>query len=112
MARWAIKQQDAPLPPPVETMIEPAIPEPTPFPVSDHSTPPVSSTKTIEAPVTVETPVHAFEIRPWIVGIYLVGVALGAGWWFVGIVGLARILWTSQPAPSRCRELLAEISAG
>ena len=28
------------------------------------------------------------------------------------LVGLARILWTSQPAPARCRELLAEISAG
>ena len=86
--------------------MEPAIPEPMPFPALDRGTPPVPDTKTVEAPV------HAFEIRPWIVGIYLVGVVIGAGWWLVGIVGLVRILWTSQPAPSRCRELLTEISGG
>ncbi len=109
----AIKQQEVPLLPPVEPMIEPAIPEPTmPFPVSDRATPAVSDTKTAEAPATAEAPVHAFEIRPWIVGIYLAGVAVGAGWWLVGISCLARLLWTSQPAPSRCRELLSEISAG
>ena len=39
-------------------------------------------------------------------------MAIGAGWWLVGIVGLVRLLWTSQPAPSRCRELLTEISGG
>ena len=102
----AINQQEAPLPPSVGPVIEPTISEPMPFPVPDRGTPPVPSTRTIEAPV------HAFEIRSWIIAVYLVGVAVGAGWWLVGIAGLARILWASQPAPSRCRELLTEISGG
>ena len=107
VARCGRKQQEAPLPPPVGPRIEPAIPvEPMPFPALDRGVPPVPGTTTVEAPV------HAFDIRPWIVGVYLVGVAVGTGWWLVGIVGLARILWTSQPAPARCRELLAEISGG
>jgi len=103
----AIKHQEAPLPP-SEPMIEPTMTEPTmPFPTLDRAATPVSSsTKTAEAPV------HDFEIRPWIVGIYLAGVVIGACWWLVGIAGLARLLWTSQPAPSRCRDLLAEISGG
>jgi hypothetical protein len=96
----AITQQEVPLPPSVGPMIDPAVPKPMSLPISDRGTPPVPGTKTIEAPVQV------FEIRSWIVGIYLVGVSIGAGWWLVGIVGLARILWASQPAPSRCRELL------
>ncbi len=112
------KQQEASLPAPVEPLMERVIPEPMPFPALDRGTPPVADTKTAEAPVTteapktIEAPVHAFDIRPWIVGIYLVGVVIGAGWWLVGIVGLARILWTSQPAPARCRDLLTEISGG
>jgi len=102
----AIKQQEAPLAP-TEPMIEPAISEPRmPLLTLDRAEPTVAERKTAEAPV------HAFEIRPWIVGVYLVGVAIAAGWWLVGIAGLARLLWTSQPAPTRCRELLTEISAG
>ncbi len=105
------KQPDGPMPatdrPMKEpAMTEPAIPEPMPFPVVDRVTPPVASTKTIEAPA------HAFDIRRWIVGIYLAGVGIGAGWWLLGIVGLVRILRASQPASSRCRELLTEISGG
>ena len=69
-------------------------------------------TPPVPAPKNIETQVHAFEIRPWIVGVYLAGVAIGAGWWLLGIVGLARILWTAKAVPSRCRELLTEISAG
>ena len=34
------------------------------------------------------------------------------GWWLVGLVGLVRVLRTASPAPPRCGELLAEISAG
>ena len=108
----AIQKPEAPLPLP-EPMSQPAISEPMmPSPIADRATPVVPSTQTTESPLVIESPSHAFEIRPWIVGIYLAGVAIGAGWWLVGIVGLARLLWTSQPAPSRCRELLAEISAG
>ena len=80
LAWWhstAVKQQASPLPHP-EPMTEPM-----PFPSLDHGTQPVSDTKTVEAPV------GAFEIRPWIVGFYLAGVTIGAGWWLVGIVGLA-----------------------
>ena len=101
-----IEQQGAPLPPSVGPKIEPAVAEPMPSPVQDRGTPPVPRTKTVEAFV------YAFDIRSWIVGVYLVGVAIGTGWWLVGTVGLVRILWTSQPAPARCRELLAEISGG
>jgi len=109
----AIKQQEAPLPPPIGPMIEPAIPEPTmAFPVSDRVTLPVAGTTTVETPVTVEAPVHAFEIRPWIVGVYVAGVAVATAWWLVGIAGLARLLWTSKPAPLRCRKVLTEISGG
>ena len=46
----AIKQQEAPLPPSVEPMIEPAMPEPMPFPTLDRAAPPVPDTKTVEAP--------------------------------------------------------------
>jgi len=101
-----IQKPEAPLPPSPEPMIEPAMTEPMPLPVLDRATPESSDTKPAEAPV------HAFEIRAWIVGIYLAGVAIGTGWWLVGIAGLARLLWSSQHAPSRCRELLAEISGG
>ena len=107
----AIKHYEAPLAP-TEPMIEPTMTEPMPLPTLDRAAPPVPETKPVEAPGTIEAPAHAFEIRPWIVGIYLAGVAIAAGWWLVGIVGLVRLLWTSQPAPSRCRELLTEISGG
>ena len=109
LAWWhsgAVKQQEAPLPTPVKPMMERAIPEPMPLPALDRAAPPVPDMKTVEAPV------HAFQIRAWIVGIYLFGVVVGAGWWLVGIVGLVRILWTSQPVPSPCRDLLTEISGG
>ena len=75
----AVKQQEAPLPPSVgpmnePAMTEPAIPDPMPFPALDRAaTPPISAIEPAEAPT------HAFEIRPWIVGIYLVGVVIGAG---------------------------------
>ena len=49
--------------------------KPMPLPVLDRATPPLSDTKTVEAPKAVEAPVHVFEIRPWIIGIYLAGVA-------------------------------------
>jgi formylglycine-generating enzyme required for sulfatase activity len=108
----AIKHQEAPLLP-TEPMTEPAMIEPMmPLPTLDRAAPPVPSTTIAEAPVTVEAPAHAFEIRPWIIGIYLAGVVIGAGWWLVGIAGLVRLLWSSQPAPTRCRELLTEISSG
>ena len=92
---------------PSEPMIEPAMIEPTPLPTLDRAATPVVPTTE-----PVEVPAHAFEIRPWIVGIYIAGVVIGAGWWLVGIAGLVRLLWSSQPAPSRCRELLNEISSG
>ena len=103
----AIKKQEAPSPPPVESMTEPAIPEPRCL-----LPPRIVLHRQFPTRKPAEVPVHAFEIRPWIVGIYLVGVVIGTGWWLVGIAGLARLLWSSQPAPSRCRELLTEISGG
>jgi beta-lactamase regulating signal transducer with metallopeptidase domain len=102
----AVNQPEAPPQPPAEPAIGPATTGVTPYPFPARNAPSAPSTK------TTETPVRTFAIRPWIVVIYLVGVAIGAAWWLAGIVGLARILWTARPAPSRCRQLLAEIAAG
>ncbi len=79
---------------------------PTTFPAADRHAPPVPVAK------AADTTVDAWGFRQWIVAAYLTGVAVAAGWWLVGLIGLARILWTARPAPPRCRELLAEISAG
>lgn len=101
------QKPEVPLPAPVEPTSEPMTIEPMmAVQLPEHAAQPFAET------TTIKTPVHAFDIRPWIVGIYFVGVAIGALWWLVGIVALSRLLRTSRPAPSHCRELLTEISAG
>jgi beta-lactamase regulating signal transducer with metallopeptidase domain/protein involved in polysaccharide export with SLBB domain len=57
-----------------------------------------------------EPPAPALDVGAWLVALYLLGVAIGIAWWLVGVAALLRILWTAQPAPPRCRQLLAEIA--
>ena len=98
---------------PPEPMIEPTMTEPgMTEPTMPLFTPDRAAAPPVPAAQSAEAPVHAFEFRPWIVGIYLAGLAIASGWWLVGIAGLARLLRTSKPAPSRCRKLLTEISGG
>jgi hypothetical protein len=58
------------------------------------------------APRTADAPSHSFDLTSWIVTAYVVGVALGLGWWLVGLLGLAKVIRTTRPAPSLCRDLL------
>ncbi len=71
---------------------------------------PVHSVESVPAVETAEMPANGVALASWIVALYLLGVAIGAAWWLVGLAGLARILWTAQPAPPLCRELLGEIA--
>jgi hypothetical protein len=109
VAAWrtvAAKPLESPLPPAIGSMSGPKVARPASLPASDRGAPPVPGAK------AADTPEPALDIRPWIVAAYLVGVSAAVGWWLVGLVGLLRVLLTAKPAPPRCHELLAEISAG
>ena len=58
----------------------------------------------------VAPPTRFWNLASWVVTLYVFGVAIGIAWWLAGMVVLLRILRTSQPAPPRCRQLLAEIA--
>lgn len=97
---------------------EPALPAsagraqggPTVVPQS-HDLPVSPQTGTAEAaPRATNAPSHYFDLASWIVTIYAVGVALGLGWWLVGLLALAQTLRMTRPAPSRCRELLDQFA--
>ncbi|HLJ10478.1 MAG TPA: HEAT repeat domain-containing protein [Planctomycetaceae bacterium] len=51
-----------------------------------------------------------FDIRPWILLIYCLGLAGLAAWWLVGIFALRRVLRAARPAPPPCRALLRDIA--
>jgi beta-lactamase regulating signal transducer with metallopeptidase domain len=59
---------------------------------------------------SAESPARGGGIGPWLVGLYLLGVATGVAWWLAGIAALARIIRTARAAPPRCRQLLTEIA--
>ena len=63
-----------------------------------------------ERPATTIPPAREWHIHSWLAGLYLLGMALGIAWWLLGVVALARIVWTARPASSRCRRLLTEIA--
>ena len=73
---------------------------------------PTSLIENIDLPpsVTHGTPVKAWNVTSWLVGLYLLGVAIGVAWWLVGMAALMRIVWTAQAAPPHCRRLLAQIA--
>ncbi len=62
------------------------------------------------APRATNAPSPSFDLVPWIVFVYAVGVALGLGWWLVGLLVLAQTVRMTRPAPSRCRELLDQLA--
>ncbi|MGW8257388.1 MAG: M56 family metallopeptidase, partial [Thermoguttaceae bacterium] len=61
----------------------------------------------------IERPAQHFasgwNVGSWLVGLYLLGVAIGILWWLLGVAALMRIIWTARVAPPRCVQLLAEI---
>lgn len=73
----------------------------------NQSTPPASIAMPGE---TTEASRPALGVGSLLAVLYGVGVVIGAGWWLIGIVGLARIIRTSRPAPPHCRELLHRIA--
>jgi len=100
------KPQEMPLPAAIGPEFGPPVIRPSRFSVPDLGAPLAPDT------IAADAPVHAWGFRQWIVTGYLAGVLVAIGWWLVGLIGLVRILRTAEPAPPRCRELLAEISAG
>lgn len=72
-------------------------------PQTPHLTP-----QTVVAPVDTAAP--AWDLGSLLVGLYLLGIAVGVAWWLVGTAALVRIIWTARAAPPRCRQLLREIA--
>ena len=102
----AAKPKELRLPPAIEPMPRPKVAGPASLPAPDRDARPVPGVK------AADTPAPALDIRPWLVAAYLAGITIAIGWWLVGLAGLVQVLRTASPAPPRCRELLAEISAG
>lgn len=92
--KWSI----AGLPAPVQS---PPVSDGSPIPPDDSAVP---------ATALPAAPGRGVDLTATVIGLYAVGVGLGAAWWLVGIAGLARMLWKSRPAPSRCQELLDAIA--
>jgi beta-lactamase regulating signal transducer with metallopeptidase domain len=125
VARWSTtiveRQDSSPLPPakrPIQRIAERLAQETAGWKIGEPT-----AEKAVSESVSLPLPVHrvasrpaaethatAFNMSSWIVTIYVLGVALGAAWWLLGIAGLARIMWTSRPVPPHCRELLGQIA--
>ncbi len=43
-----------------------------------------------------QTPVRAWNVGSWLIGLYLLGVAIGVAWWLLGMAALARVIWTAR----------------
>ena len=83
-----------------------------PAALGSHLQPPAapSPVRTLPPSSVAEPPVRGWNVASWIVVLYLSGVAVAVFWWLVGVAALARIVWTAEPAPPRCRALLAAIA--
>jgi len=99
-----LDQSVIPLLPSAARAGKPVLPSSDNLPLPSHIVPFNASTE------SVNTREIAFDFASSLVAVYGLGVVLGLGWWLVGIVGLARLVWTARPAPRHCEELLAEIS--
>ena len=106
VVRWdaaPIVRQEAPRPSAQHTVERAAIAGDAPLPAT-------GSMEALAAVETAEAPADGFPVASSIVAVYLVGMAMVALWWLMGVIALARVVWRARPASPRCRQLLDQIA--
>lgn len=91
-------------PPSVGQIVVPPAPQTDLVPLA---VPNVSS-QSITEPIGKST--HGWNVRSWLVALYLLGVSMRVVWWLVGMAALLRIIKASRPASPRCHQLLVEVA--